>query len=71
MNLPPQAAFVVRGRARAYQAGALNQQGSCNIFSCGSKAIECAGQCLPNPLNAGCISCLGSAWNECKGCFGG
>jgi hypothetical protein len=68
MNLAVQAAPVVRGGlARAHQADALNQ--SCNVFKCGAKVITCAGQCFPNPFNAGCISCLGSAWDECKSCF--
>lgn len=67
MRLPVQASPVVRGHARAYQAGALEQ--SCSIFKCGSKVIKCAAQCLPNPFNPGCISCLGSAWSECKSCF--
>jgi hypothetical protein len=67
MNSPIQASPVLRGHARAYQSGALEQ--SCNIFKCGAKVITCASQCFPNPLNPGCISCLGSAWNECKSCF--
>lgn len=68
MNLPIQAAPVVRGAyARAYQADAVNQ--SCNWLKCGLKVATCATQCIPNPLNPGCISCLGSAWGECKSCF--
>jgi hypothetical protein len=68
MNLPLQAAPVLRGRARAYQIGTLTQQG-CNIFSCGSKIVTCAALCYPNPANPGCVACLGSAWNDCKDCF--
>jgi hypothetical protein len=69
MKLPVQASPVVRGGyARAYQANVVNQSG-CNPFKCGAKVIECAGQCIPNPFNAGCISCLGSAWDDCKSCF--
>ena len=67
MQLPVQALPVQRGYQRAYQAGAIEQ--SCNIFKCGVKVAKCALQCIPNPLNPGCVSCLGSAWSECKCCF--
>lgn len=68
MRPPSQAAPVVRGYAAVYQAQALAQSG-CNLFKCGAKVIECAAQCIPNPFNAGCVTCLGSAWDECKSCF--
>lgn len=67
MQMPMQASPVQRGYLRAYQSGAVEQ--SCNIFKCGAKVITCAAQCIPNPFNPGCVSCLGSAWNECKSCF--
>lgn len=67
MLAPVQAAPVSRGYVRAQQNAALMQ--SCNIFKCGSKVWDCKSQCIPNPFNAGCVSCLGSAWDECKSCF--
>jgi hypothetical protein len=68
MQLPMQASPVQRGYQRAYQIGAIEQQG-CNWFKCGVKVVACAAQCVPNPLNPGCVACLGSAWDDCKSCF--
>jgi hypothetical protein len=68
MNLPTQAAPVVRGHARAYQGAMLTQQG-CNIWKCGGHIAACAGACIPNPLNPACAACLGSAYDSCKDCF--
>jgi len=68
MNAPYMSAPVARGPSKYAVAGTLEASG-CNILSCGAKVIACAGSCIPNPFNSGCISCLGSAWNECKDCF--
>jgi len=68
MNLPIQAAPVVRGGARAHQIEAVTQQ-SCNWVQCGEAILRCATSCFPNPLNPGCISCLGPAYDSCKDCF--
>ncbi|XP_066930702.1 uncharacterized protein [Clytia hemisphaerica] len=40
----------------------------CNILECGIKIALCATKCIP-PTKASCISCLGSAYEECKDCF--
>jgi hypothetical protein len=70
MRSPLLAAPVTRGLARAYQLSSLQQQ-ACNWLTCAEDILKCAAACYPNPLNPGCISCLGPAWNDCKGCFGG
>lgn len=41
----------------------------CNWFSCAGVAISCALACASGVGTAGCIACLGSAYNECKDCF--
>jgi hypothetical protein len=69
MNLPMQAAPVMRGSARAYQTQTVTQQQSCDWLQCASKLLSCAESCFPNPLNPGCISCLGPLWDTCKSCF--
>lgn len=67
MNIPMQAAPVLRGSARAYQAQGVSQ--SCDWLKCAEKLIGCATSCIPNPLSPGCISCLGPLWDTCKSCF--
>jgi len=67
MNSPIQAAPVTRGLARAYQVQSLMQ--SCDWLKCAGAVAGCVAECVPNPLNPGCISCLGPAWNSCKDCF--
>jgi hypothetical protein len=68
MNAPTQAAPVMRGQARAYQVQALTQQG-CNWLTCGGAVVTCAAACLSGVGTAGCIACLGSAYESCKDCF--
>jgi len=67
MNLPMQAAPVLRGSARGFQAQAVSQ--SCDWLKCVEKVATCAASCIPNPLSPGCISCLGPLWDTCKSCF--
>jgi len=67
MNLPLQAAPVMRGRARAYQVQSLRQQG-CNWLECAGVAISCAAACIVTEGEA-CIECLGPAYESCKDCF--
>jgi hypothetical protein len=66
MNSPIQARPVARGLS-GLASGA--SQSGCDIFSCGGAVINCAAQCIPNPLSPGCIACLGPAWGACKDCF--
>lgn len=47
------------------------EQQACNLGACAGDVIKCFGSCYPNPLNPGCVSCLGPVWNDCKDCFGG
>jgi hypothetical protein len=68
MRSPVQAAPVQRAVVRAREMHAIAQQG-CNIWKCGSLAITCAAACLSGVGTAACITCLGSAYEECKGCF--
>ena len=69
MNLPMQAAPVMRGTARAYhQAQSVTQQ-SCNWLQCAEGVAGCAAACLPDPLSPGCVACLGPLWSSCKDCF--
>lgn len=68
MNAPTQAAPVMRGQARVYQVQSITQQ-SCNWFKCAGVAITCATACLSGVGTAGCIACLGSAYDSCKDCF--
>jgi len=68
MNLPIQAAPVARGQARMQQTLSLTQQG-CNWFKCAGVAVTCAAACLSGVGTAGCIACLGSAYDSCKDCF--
>jgi hypothetical protein len=65
MNSPIQARPVGRGLSRLTNGASQ----SCDIFACGGAIINCASQCIPNPLSPGCIACLGPAWNSCKDCF--
>jgi hypothetical protein len=67
MNSPMQSAPVKRGPARAYQTSSLAQ--SCDVLQCLGKIASCASQCIPNPLNPGCVSCLGPLWDTCRSCF--
>lgn len=67
MKLPIQAAPVMRGSTRAYQTESVTQQ--CDVWGCVGAVANCAASCIPNPLNPGCISCLGPAWNSCHDCF--
>lgn len=66
MNSPIQARPVARGLSTL--ADGVSQSG-CNILRCGTAIAGCASQCYPNPLNPGCIACLGPAWDSCKDCF--
>jgi hypothetical protein len=70
MALPVQAAPVQRGPGRGFQQPGVTQQ-ACNWLTCAEDVARCIGSCYPNPLNPGCLSCLGPAWNDCKSCFGG
>lgn len=67
MNIPMQAAPVMRGSSRAYQDQAVSQ--SCDVWKCLGKVASCAAACIPNPLSPGCVSCLGPLWDTCKSCF--
>jgi hypothetical protein len=67
MNLPMQAAPVMRGSVRAYQTQSVTQ--SCNWLQCVEAVAGCAAQCIPNPLSGGCVACLGPLWDTCKSCF--
>lgn len=70
MRSPTIAAPVTRGLVVAPGQGAVSQSFSWScLWKCGTKLVKCAPQCIPNPLNAGCISCLGSSWSTCKSCF--
>jgi hypothetical protein len=68
MRSPVQAAPVQRAVVRAYQMNAIDQQG-CNPFKCAGLAITCAAACLSGVGTLECIACLGSAYDDCKGCF--
>lgn len=67
MNLPIQAAPVMRGSARAYQTQTVAQ--SCDWLACAGKLVSCLGSCIPDPFTPGCLACLGPLWNTCKDCF--
>lgn len=67
MKSPLQAAPVVRGHVRAYQSGALAQQG-CNVLRCAGVALTCAIACV-DTLGAACVACLGSSYEACKDCL--
>ena len=70
MRSPTIAAPAMRGIARSQQTTGVTQSFNIDcIIRCGAQIIRCASQCIPNPLNPGCISCLGSSWNTCKNCF--
>ncbi|MCW7544405.1 hypothetical protein N7I30_11405 [Aurantimonas litoralis] len=70
MRSPMQSAPVMRGATFVTDSGGVGQSFSWScLLKCGSKLIRCAPQCIPNPLNPGCISCLGSSFNTCKNCF--
>ena len=68
MRSPVQGAPVQRAVARAYRMNAVDQQG-CNPFKCAELAITCATACLSGIGTAGCIACLGAAYDDCKDCF--
>jgi hypothetical protein len=68
MRSPVQAAPVQRAVARAHQMSATEQQG-CNWLSCAGKVVACGAACLSGIGTAECIACLGSAYDDCKGCF--
>jgi hypothetical protein len=68
MKAPIQAEPVQRALARAHQRNAIEQQG-CNPFVCAGKVIACGAACLSGVGTAGCIACLGSAYDSCKDCF--
>jgi hypothetical protein len=67
MKSPLQAAPVTRGQLRAYETGALSQQG-CNIFACAGVLLPCAVACI-DTLGLACVACLGSSYEACRGCF--
>ena len=66
MNSPIQARPVSRGLSRLTNGAS---QSGCDIFKCGGAVLKCGPQCIPNPLNPGCVACLGSVWDSCKDCF--
>jgi hypothetical protein len=67
MNLPIQAAPVMRGHLRVHQIESLKQQ-RCNWLTCGSAVIACATACVSSG-SAACIACLGPLYESCKDCF--
>jgi len=42
----------------------------CSILECAMKIASCATKC-EDPVSVGCISCMGSLYEECKSCFFG
>lgn len=68
MKTPAQAPPVMRGLNRQMQAAGVTQSG-CNVFTCAGKVFTCAAACLSGVGTAGCIACLGSAYDSCKDCF--
>ena len=70
MRSPTLSARVLRGAPLGSGGGGVGQSASLKcILRCGAKLIACAPYCIPNPLNPGCISCLGSSYSTCKSCF--
>lgn len=65
MRVPIQAPPVNRGLARVHQVASL-QQSDCS--GCLTQLLGCASSCLPNPLNLGCVLCLGPAAAACIPC---
>jgi hypothetical protein len=46
----------------------LVSKGEC-VAKCGVKVASCASSCIPNPVNVGCVTCLGPLYDTCKKCF--
>lgn len=60
---------AARGQARFDRLDARVQLQGCNPFKCAGLAIACAAACASGIGTAGCIACLGGAYEECKDCF--
>jgi len=41
----------------------------CDYITCGVEAVACAAACASGVGALACIACLGSSYNDCKGCF--
>merc|ERR1712002_1170785 len=39
------------------------------LIKCGMKLAQCAGVCIHNIFDPGCVSCLGGMWEECHHCI--
>ena len=68
MNMPIQAAPVMRGNIPVHQTSALVQQG-CNPFECAGVVASCVAACVGGVTAPACIACLGSAYASCRDCF--